>query len=704
MRAESQPTKARQAVGTGSRSWGKATSRLWILATAGTVFLGYFGLIWLAARPSAKAHDFQFAQFAAEEPSRTPESIHWRGDSRAGPVWPGFGFGGGQPPGQASGTRLVPVAAPGPLPAMPAVPRLDATGGEAPLPNSASGGAATASHDGPSFPGVVRRLPPVDEPAGASGAAAPRPRTYGSRLAQVPFRESQEEEPSSEEESSLEEESPVGEDEAGASPAATTQPPTEALPPPPAQEPSVSGESVSLPEKVSGDRVRLPLAGSGLESQVNVRGTQSGISLRARNADLGTVMGVMAEELGLNVILADGATGSITVTLTDVTLDEALHAILTATGHTWTRRGSIVVISRLAQGGTVPPGMQGRELATFPLNFVSALDVEKVASSLLSPVGKMIPIESSPDNRRKTQELIVVEDLPEYLARVAQYIHQVDRPPRQVLIEARVLQVDLEDETSHGVNFEALFRAAGADVSIAAQGFASATASPAFIFDVAGTDLENVVEALKKTTDAKTLATPKTLVVNGQKSRIQVGSRLPYVLTTTTETSTLESVEFLDVGVVLDVTPQISDHDTVLMTVKPEISTGEIDPVTALPTQDTTLVESTVLLRNGRAMIIGGLIQDRDTDTQSKLPLLGDLWLVGKLFQRRTMVRTRTEIIIAIVPRVVPYDPHYQVHADVEAARAMTPLLYGPLWRVPRPWEPYLPDSDRYHPRIPPSR
>ena len=161
---------------------------------------------------------------------------------------------------------------------------------------------------------------------------------------------------------------------------------------------------------------------------------------------------------------------------------------------------------------------------------------------------------------------------------------------------------------------------------------------------------------MQTTIDAKTLASPRLLVLNGQTSRLQVGDRLGYRVVTVTETASLETVDFLDVGIVLSVTPRISRDGRIVMNVKPKISTGAVNPDTGQPEEDTTQIETDLILNDGQGMIIGGLIQERDDVRQSKIPLIGDLWLIGKLFQRSEVNKRRTEIIVALTPHLFPYD------------------------------------------------
>ena len=134
------------------------------------------------------------------------------------------------------------------------------------------------------------------------------------------------------------------------------------------------------------------------------------------------------------------------------------------------------------------------------------------------------------------------------------------------------------------------------------------------------------------------------------------------------------------------------------MQVKPEVSDGEINPDTLLPEEETREVETSVLLDNHQGVIIGGLIQEKDRTVIKKFPWLGDVRYVGKLFQRREAVRSRTEIIIALVPHIIERCVQDERSA-IEYERTETPLLHGALHRNCRPWEPRLPDRSarKYH-------
>jgi hypothetical protein len=435
-------------------------------------------------------------------------------------------------------------------------------------------------------------------------------------------------------------------------------------------------------------RVTIPL--SGLAPQVDVDPLSGKISLHVRDASLRDVLTMIAQQLRINIVVATGVDGRISLTLEGVSLEHVLDAMLMTTGNTWTRVNGIIHVTSLQINSPLPASLQNRVVRVFELDFASATDIDVVVKSILTPVGaSQILLTDAADNRR-TRDAIIVEDIAHNLPRITQYIRQLDMPPRQVMIEAYVLEVELSDTIRNGVNFDHPASFAGNSVGFETTGFANAASPPAFFVEINGKNLTGLIELLETTADAKMLASPKVMAVNGQKARIQIGERLGYRVTTTTETSSLESVEFIDVGVVLDVTPRVTRDGRVMMQVKPEVSGGEIDPATGLPSEETTEVETNVLLESGRGIVIGGLIQERDIDNQSKVPGLGDLKWVGPLFQRRTQEKKRTEIIVVLLPHVLPYHCEREQQQAVEVERATTPLLWGPLSSYPRPWEPRL--------------
>lgn len=453
-----------------------------------------------------------------------------------------------------------------------------------------------------------------------------------------------------------------------------------------------NGVTTSPASRVPGEHViGFPQPAS---DNVVVENVDGGVSIVVRDAPLSEVLSALAEAKNLNLVLAAPATQPITLSLSKRSLTEALDAVLASGGLQWHMRGDIIYVTGLSATVPVSPEVQGRQLAVFELDYASAEDIDQAVKGLLSPVGKSWIAQTTPQDSRRTKEIVTVEDLPRYLHRIEDYIAQLDQPPRQVLIEVQVLQIDLNDDDRHGVDLSQIARMGGVEVNFSTAGLANLSAPQAFFMRATAANMAAMVEALKTTTDAKTLASPRIIALNGQEARIQVGQQLGFRVTTTTETSTLESVEFLNVGVVLTVTPHIARDGRVLMRIRPEVSSGSVNPTTGLPEEDTTEVETDILLSSGQGMVIGGLIQENDNVSANKYLGLGDLRFVGPLFQRRQEIKGRSEIIVALTPHVIPLaDLTPEKERDqFNLERVREPLFVGALQRFPRPYEARLPD------------
>lgn len=454
--------------------------------------------------------------------------------------------------------------------------------------------------------------------------------------------------------------------------------------------PPTNTDSKLLP---AGPKQHLLPLGQPIPKDVVVKEDAGLISLMVRDAPLRQVVALVAETQNLNIVFASPADIPVTASFDRVPWQQVIEALLSISGHTWTMNDDIVFITSIEAADFVSPEAGGRAVEVYELDFASAVDVDQTVQGLLSPAGKSWVIESSTEDNRRTREVVAVVDYPANLARITEYVCQVDQPPRQVLIEANILKVELSDDCKNGINFNNLVSFSGNSIDFRTVGFANDASSSAFFMEVNGGALDGLVELLKTTTDAKALATPKILAVSGQQSHIQIGQQLGFRVTTTTQTGTFESIQFLDVGVVLTVTPRITRDGRVLMRVKPKVSTGQVDAGTGLPSEDTTEVETDILLNNGQGMVIGGLIQEADTNNQSKIPWFGDLPYVGVLFQKRQVIKERAEIIVTLMPHVMPYSPMIAEREHGEFLRANERLTHGAIYRNPRPYEPRMYDT-----------
>ena len=441
--------------------------------------------------------------------------------------------------------------------------------------------------------------------------------------------------------------------------------------------------------------IPLPPLKSDTENRVQLQSNAEYVTLVTRDAPLATVLSMISQQQGLNIVTGEDVRQRVNVTLNNVKLNDALDAILDIHGLTWVRHNNIITISSIQTERKTSPSVQGRTVRVFTLNYVLASDVDVVIKGLMSPLGQSFFSQTNSKEQRQSHEQLIVEDMPPYLERIAEYIAQVDTMPRQVVVEANILQVALKDNNRHGVNVSQLARVSNSNIRLETLGLASGTA-PVSAMRISGTDLTSLIDLLKSTSDTKTLASPKVAVVNGQKARISVGGKLGYLLTTATNTSTLQSVEFLPFGVVLEVTPIISDDGQILMNVAPQVSTARINPITKLPDSESTEVTTTALLANGQAIVIGGLIKETNNDGQNKVPFLGDLWLVGRLFQSRDRLKERSEVIITLLPRIARPDETCAFASDEDHLQATTPLVDKNLTPVDRTdWEGSLADASK---------
>ena len=439
--------------------------------------------------------------------------------------------------------------------------------------------------------------------------------------------------------------------------------------------------------------IRVPMQSDGNAGTIRVSQGDNTITLFVRDASLHHVISLIAKASGMNIVITEQTSERISITLNKVPFQDALDAILSVGGYTSNLRNNILFVSKVRQSERMSAGIQGRIMEVFTLDYAAADDVQAAVQVMLSPAGTSSISRSDSQDHRRTRELVVVEDLPEVINRVRGYVERIDIPPRQVMIEAHILQVDLGDELRHGVNIQRLADIAGGDLSVEVRGFANGDAPQGFIATMDGNDVGAVIEALKTTSETKTLAAPKVLVVNGQDAHLQVGEQLAFRTTLTTQTATQETIQFLPIGVVLDVRPQISRDGRILMFVRPKVSSGRINPDSQLPEERKTEVETDVLLNDGEGLVIGGLIQETTSNDQSKVPLLGDIRKIGTLFQRKARDTIRSEIIVTLIPRIIPVDhdygqpdvpPYYREPHRKEYERANTRLTRGSIYRTSR--------------------
>ena len=315
------------------------------------------------------------------------------------------------------------------------------------------------------------------------------------------------------------------------------------------------------------------------------------------------------------------------------------------------------LISKMLKPGQYAPAQQpvveiipDRNMQMVMLNFLDAASVEPVAANLLSAYGK-ISIDSATNS-------IIVCDTPEKLQLIIDEINKIDKIPQQVMIEVVIVDVKLEDDTEIGVDWAH----PGGKGNVFTQALTSITDGMDFTFLHNGIDIS--VKALQQVREVEILASPRVMVLSGQSALIQTIEEIPYTeLSDSTEGGTeLTSTEFKEVGVMLDVSVLVTDEQRIKLTVSPEqsVDTGRIGKGTlanTIPIIDIRRATTTLLMDDGQVVVIGGLRRRNLKSSIDKIPLLGDLPLIGFLFSNDKIEMEHTELVVFLSPHIHKGEP-----------------------------------------------
>ncbi len=346
---------------------------------------------------------------------------------------------------------------------------------------------------------------------------------------------------------------------------------------------------------------------------------------------------------------------------------------------------------------------QKNSVKVFTLKYSKAKEIEEQLKTQLD--SKKVGMIKA--DERSNQ--VIVQTLPERMADIERLIASLDKKTKVVLIDTQIVKIKLSDALTSGVNWEGIFnmnlpeklgmayagsypfsvlqestnawmsrndflKAQGGQVgAIPFSGNTSSVNASTknapgqnmhvgivnddMDFDV----LVNFLQTLGKT---QVLSSPKLSVINNQEAKIHVGERQAYVTTTTTSgqttTTVSEEVTFVDVGIQLSVTPTINDEGDVTMKIKPEVSTVVSTLITPsgnkIPILDTSMAETTVMVKDNSTIIIGGLRKEEKISSSNGVPILNRIPILGTFFKSETSSKERTELMVLITPHIVKGD------------------------------------------------
>lgn len=254
---------------------------------------------------------------------------------------------------------------------------------------------------------------------------------------------------------------------------------------------------------------------------------------------------------------------------------------------------------------------------------------------------------------------LLIHATPDEYQRVLGILHRLDVPQRQVLVEATIVEVTLNEDLRYGVQYflendgEFLGLTQGDSVNID-------PVLPGFSASLGGNPASVVIDALDTVTSINVISSPSLMILNNESARLSVGDQVPTSVRTAQDANSSEdqvfvsTVEYRDTGVIFEVTPRINSTGSVILNIGQEVSlVGETDVETGNPIISQRLINSSVAVDSGETIVLGGLFSDRRTRGNGGIPLLKDIPVAGNLFGSTSRGRSQTELLVLITPRIV---------------------------------------------------
>jgi type IV pilus assembly protein PilQ len=389
-------------------------------------------------------------------------------------------------------------------------------------------------------------------------------------------------------------------------------------------------------------------------------------SMDVSDADLGSLVRELSDQSGANVVMTGDLTGKVNVQCEAATLEEALGYAFQGTNYTFRKADGVYIL-----GDRKDPGLSTTRLVR--LNYIKAEDAEKMIRETRNDFVALQIVEE--------HNGIMVKGAQDDVAEVEDFIRQIDYPIPQILIEAVVVDFNSSDIGAFGVT--AGFTSSGDTSSVLDSG----TIFPAVDIQASSSLLNDGIKyysprlgiknigklpdnfymnlkALETRGKANIRSRPQIATLNGKTASIKIGttqyyqldSYMPIVGGNTAFQQTTQRFEQIKAEISLEITPWVSASGEITTIIKPEFSTPRQFDSKTPPTIDYRTLESTVRLRDGETIILGGMTKDIDEETVNKLPVLGEMPVLGRLFQSRSHNRSKATLMIYITPHLMYTD------------------------------------------------
>jgi type IV pilus assembly protein PilQ len=396
------------------------------------------------------------------------------------------------------------------------------------------------------------------------------------------------------------------------------------------------------------------------------------VSVDFRETPIDDVLRMLAKQADIDIVKSPAVIGNVTATLKNVPLSEALDNILAANGYGYVATEHMIRV--MSQKDIIDI----REKFVNKIYRINYADITQVEAALKKFISKDGSLSANPGTSN-----IIVTDTESKITAIDAFIKEIDRITPQILVEARIYDITHQDTLDLGVEWQAgrntTFTSGGNPAygtdGITALGenptgkvypfntgaFTSTTSKTQSTTGVlrlgwlnSGIDIDVLLKAQKEKINAKLLANPRILVLDNENAIFDIVREIPYKETSTTGNTATETILFKNVGVTLTVKPHLTRDGMLRLDIVPKFGVVvSTDPATHVPTVDTRSVKTIVLVKDGQTVVLGGLRKKDVAQQTNKIPLLGDLPLVGMAFRSEGEDTTTSEIIVFITPRLI---------------------------------------------------
>lgn len=366
------------------------------------------------------------------------------------------------------------------------------------------------------------------------------------------------------------------------------------------------------------------------------------------SADIISVLRDISAQTGVNILSEPSVQGWVTMELLEVPLEEALDMIAGPLGYTWVKQGKYYIVgSADAQN---PAYHMFTDTEVIRLRYAQADAVAKLLSEFFEPNVKVDPVAN----------VIAVTGTRSVIDRVKADIALIDKPAKQVILEAVVMEMTTDTGKNNRADWRVQASVGAPDPVMPLSGFVdfvSGMWSGKVSMQGGLTQLLTSIKIMVDSGEAEITATPKLMALDGHTAEIFLGrEKYISVSTTTTETMTQSRLEAIKTGITLRFTPRITDSGEIIMVIEPEVSDA-VEVTGGFPIVNRRTVSTTVMLRDGETLVIGGLKLKSEYESTSKVPLLGDLPVLGLLFSSKKKASVETETVVLITPTIVDFGP-----------------------------------------------